>query len=211
MLVILGDAVDVELNRRAHALAAEIGRDRARGRFPWGVPVPGYASVLVPYDPMVTSPQAATERLAELVGRERDSESPDAKGLPVLELRVGYGGEDGPDLGAVAERTGLTEQAVVELHAGTVYRVFLLGFVPGFAYLGTLPELLALPRRSEPRARVPAGSVAIAGRQTAVYPFSTPGGWHIIGRTDQQLWNLAETPPARLRPGQGVRFVPLCR
>jgi KipI family sensor histidine kinase inhibitor len=96
----------------------------------------------------------------------------------------------------------------MDLHAGTLYRVFLLGFVPGFAYLGTLPERLALPRRAEPRARVPAGSVAIAGRQTAVYPFSTPGGWHLIGRTDDQLWDPARTPPARLRPGQSVRFVP---
>ena len=164
----------------------------------------------MPYDPLRTSPEAATGRLSALVAAAGNTEeSTDEATLPLVELRVRYGGEDGPDLRSVAERTGLDEQAVVDLHTGTVYRVFLLGFVPGFAYLGTLPEALALPRRSEPRTRVPAGSVAIAGRQTAVYPFSTPGGWHLIGRTEDPLWDLARTPPARLRPGQAVRFVPI--
>jgi len=208
MLVVLGESIDVELNRRAHALAAAIVRDRARELAAWGSSVPGYASVLVPYDPLRTSPEAATARLAELLTEADSRDARDEAPLPPVELRVHYGGDDGPDLRAVAEQTGLDEQAVVDLHAGTLYRVFLLGFVPGFAYLGTLPEVLALPRRSEPRTRVPAGSVAIAGRQTAVYPFSTPGGWHLIGRTDEPLWDLDRVPPARLRPGQSVRFVP---
>ncbi len=209
LLVILGEAVDVELNERAHALAAAIARDRADGLAAWGSPVPGCASVLVPYDPLRTSPEAAIARLTELLIESESSEAAEEPALPVVELRVRYGGEDGPDLGAVAERTGLDERAVVELHAGTTYRVFLLGFVPGFAYLGTLPDALVLPRRSEPRTRVSAGSVAIAGRQTAVYPFSTPGGWHLIGRTGDPLWDVTRTPPARLRPGQSVRFVPI--
>jgi len=209
LLVILGEAVDVELNRRAHALAAAIVRDRAEGLAAWGAPVPGYASVLAPYDPLRTSPEAAAGRLTELVAAAGSSDARGGTALPMVELHVRYGGEDGPDLRAVAERTGLDERAVVDLHAGTVYRVFLLGFVPGFAYLGTLPDALTLPRRSEPRTRVPAGSVAIAGRQTAVYPFSTPGGWHLIGRTEDPLWDLARTPPARLQPGQAVRFVPM--
>ncbi len=97
----------------------------------------------------------------------------------------------------------------MELHASVTYRVFLLGFVPGFAYLGTLPEALALPRRGSPRSRVPAGSVAIAGRQTAVYPSATPGGWHLIGRTDARMWDVTAESPSLLRPGQRVRFVPL--
>ncbi|CAN5664833.1 hypothetical protein BH23CHL8_BH23CHL8_25590 [soil metagenome] len=118
-----------------------------------------------------------------------------------------YGGPDGPDLEAVARATGLTSDRVIELHAGTGYRVLMLGFAPGFAYLGTLPAGLELPRRPEPRLRVPAGSVAIAGRRTAVYPFATPGGWHLLGRTDATLWDPTSDPPHRLRPGDRVRFV----
>ncbi len=209
LLVILGEIVDVELNRRAHALAAAVGRDRERGPVAWGSPVPGYASVLVPYDPLRTPPVAAQARLAELLAEAESSDLREDAAFPLIELRVRYGGEDGPDLAAVAERSGLDERAIVELHIGTTYRVFLLGFVPGFAYLGTLPDALELPRRPEPRTRVPAGSVGIAGRQTAVYPFSTPGGWHLIGRTDDRLWDVSRTPPARLQPGQAVRFVPI--
>jgi KipI family sensor histidine kinase inhibitor len=210
LLVVLGDRIDIELNRRAHALAAAVDRDRT-GDAQWGAAVVGYASVLVPYDPLRTSPEAAAGRLSALVAAAGSTESTDEATLPLVELHVRYGGENGPDLRSVAERTGLDEQAVVDLHAGTVYRVFLLGFVPGFAYLGTLPQALSLPRRSEPRTRVPPGSVAIAGRQTAVYPFSTPGGWHLIGRTADPLWDLGQNPPARLRPGQAVQFVPITR
>jgi inhibitor of KinA len=209
LLVILGESIDIGLNLRAHALAAAIRGDR--DVVAWGAPVPGYASVLVPYDPLVISPGAAAGRLWELVAAVEGGVLPEAEPLPLVELRVRYGGEHGPDLAAVAERTGLDERAVVDLHAGTEYRVYLLGFVPGFAYLGVLPEVLALPRRERPRTRVPAGSVAIAGRQTAVYPFATPGGWHLIGRTQDLLWDLAETPPSRFRPGQAVRFVPVSR
>jgi inhibitor of KinA len=208
LLVVLGETVDVEFNRRAHALVSVIVRDGLSGRRAWGTPVPGYASVLVPYDPLRITPEDAASRLTDLSAAV-DPLAPDDESLPEVQLRVRYGGAEGPDLESVAERTGLDQGAVVDLHVGTVYRVFLLGFVPGFAYLGTLPEALLLPRRDEPRTRVPAGSVAIAGRQTAVYPFSTPGGWHIIGRTDERLWDLGQTPPARLRPGQAVRFVPL--
>jgi KipI family sensor histidine kinase inhibitor len=126
---------------------------------------------------------------------------------PPIEIPVRYGGDDGPDLEGVAGRLGLASDAVVALHAGTTYRVFMLGFAPGFAYLGTLPAELSLPRRTEPRPSVPAGSVAIAARQTGVYPVATPGGWHLIGRTEVTLWDPSAEPPARLAPGDRVRFV----
>jgi KipI family sensor histidine kinase inhibitor len=108
----------------------------------------------------------------------------------------------------VAERTSLTPEQVVEAHASVDYACFFLGFTPGFGYLGVLPPELELPRRDEPRTRVPAGSVAIAGRQTAVYPSPTPGGWHLIGHTDAVLWDVHRDPPALLTPGDRVRFVP---
>jgi inhibitor of KinA len=128
--------------------------------------------------------------------------------MPLVDLPVRYGGEHGPDLSAVAERLQLTENEVVELHAAAEYTVQMVGFLPGFPYIGPLPEALRLPRRDTPRLRVPPGSVAIAGAQTGIYPQASPGGWHLIGRTDFQLFDPAASPPARLQAGWQVRFVP---
>jgi KipI family sensor histidine kinase inhibitor len=129
----------------------------------------------------------------------------------VIELPTRYGGADGPDLDEVAALHGLSARAVIEFHAGTVYRVAFVGFLPGFAYLGSLPHSLATPRRATPRERVPAGSVGIADRQTGVYPFASPGGWQLIGRTATTVWDPRRDPPALLEPGRRIRFVPLER
>jgi KipI family sensor histidine kinase inhibitor len=190
---------------RSHALARLVRDDDGA----WGRPVAGYASVLVPFDAARVSPKEAQTDLARLV--ERAEASPLAVGgdSRIATISVRYGGEDGPDLADVAERTGLAPGQVIELHGSVTYLVQMLGFAPGFGYLGALPTALALPRRAEPRTRVPAGSVAIAGLQTAVYPFSTPGGWHLIGRTTEPMWSLDSDPPARLMPGMRVRFVPV--
>jgi KipI family sensor histidine kinase inhibitor len=204
LLIELGSTIDVEVNARVHALASAIdqGALRIDGL---GHTVPGYASLLVPFDPASTDPDALTMALRTLA-TETTAVPGDAG--ETVDIAVRYGGVDGPDLTGVAERTGLTEDAVIELHAGTAYHVFMLGFAPGFAYLGPLPVPLRLPRRSDPRLRVPAGSVAIAAAQTAVYPHVTAGGWHLLGRTDERLWDPDAPQPARLRPGDRVRFVP---
>ncbi len=208
LLVVLGESIDEALNRRVHALAAAVDRDAAEARTPWGTPVCGHASLLVPFDPLRLGPKAAGELLEGLIAQIETQPEPEDRASPPVEIAVRYGGEGGPDLEEIAERTGLTGYQVVEAHASVTYRVHLLGFVPGFAYLGELPEELRLPRRDEPRTRVPAGSVAIAGRQTCVYPAETPGGWHLIGRTDVRLWLARRDPPALLAPGDRVRFVP---
>jgi len=124
-----------------------------------------------------------------------------------ITIPVTYGGEAGPDLQAVSAHTGLSAEAIMERHSAGLYRVFCLGFLPGFAYLGGLDPALAIPRRATPRLSIPAGSVAIGGSQTAVYPSATPGGWHIIGRTDVTLFDPASQRPALLLPGDTVRFV----
>lgn len=210
LLVVYGETVDVTVNERVHRLAHGL-RARHTDDDRWGRPVPGYASLLVPYDPLRISADQAREDVAAIVGEvaegvgSRPTEEPDA---PLLEILVRYGGTDGPDLPEVARRLGLDEAAVIGLHAGAMYRVFMLGFTPGFPYLGPLPDALVLPRRSTPRIRVPAGSVAIAGAQTGVYPVETPGGWHLIGRTDLPLWDPSRRPPTLLEPGGRVRFVP---
>ncbi|HMA33935.1 MAG TPA: 5-oxoprolinase subunit PxpB [Chloroflexia bacterium] len=206
VLVVFGEAIDVALNARVHALAAVLRGRRAGGDPAWGVPVPAYSSLLVPYDPGLLTYDEAAAHLTALL----ESDPAPAAGEPtaaVVEIPVGYGGVGGPDLAEVAARQGLTPAEVIALHSGTLYRVFMLGFAPGFAYLGPLPPALVIPRRATPRPRVPPGSVAIAGHQTGIYPLATPGGWHLLGQTPAVLWDAHRTPPALLAPGQLVRFV----
>jgi len=166
---------------------------------------PAYASILVDFDPRVIRhagvEQAATEIFAQAAG----AAFPEPR---TVEL---YGGENGPDLESVAALTGHTPDEVVAIHSGAGYLVYFLGFSPGFPYLGGLPESIAAPRLETPRKRVPAGSVAIGGRQTGVYPLASPGGWRIIGRTPLHLFDAAADPPALLQMGDHVRFVPLAK
>ncbi len=203
-LVELGRDVDEDTNARVQALAARLDAGHldiaglARS-------VPAYASLLVPFDPARTDIGTLPHRLLELARESRAAGVADS-GRPI-EIPVRYGGDAGPDLADVASRTGLAVDDVVTLHTSLSYRVFMLGFSPGFAYLGPLPEALRLPRRTEPRLRVPAGSVAIAAAQTAVYPHVTAGGWHLLGHTEMRLWDADATEPATLRPGDHVRFV----
>lgn len=160
--------------------------------------VPAAETLLIMFDPGVTSAERLTADLAHL-----PDERPAADEPPLVEIPVGY---DGPDLDAVAAATGLSAAEVVRRHSGATYTVAFTGFAPGFAYLTGLDPQLVLPRRDNPRTRVPAGSVAIADRYSGVYPRSGPGGWHLLGHTDAVLWDLDRTPPAALLPGTRVRF-----
>ncbi|HEV2005865.1 MAG TPA: 5-oxoprolinase subunit PxpB, partial [Candidatus Limnocylindrales bacterium] len=172
--------------------------------------VPAASSVLVHLDP--TGASTGLDGAVEVVRGIVEGFDATAAGWPpgtsTLEVPVRYGGADGPDLDAVAELSGLSRCAVIELHASTAYRVLFLGFAPGFGYLGPLPAGLIGPRRASPRVRVPAGSVAIAGQHTAVYPVESPGGWQLLGRTSAAMWDPRRSPPALLEPGMLVRFVP---
>ena len=131
------------------------------------------------------------------------------EGGRVVELPVLYGGEYGPDIEKVAEHAGMAVDEMIGLHSGTGYLVYMLGFTPGFPYLGGLDDRLATPRVATPRLRIPAGSVGIAESQTGVYPLTSPGGWNIIGRTPLALFDPTREPPSLLAPGDVVRFVPL--
>ncbi|HEX8024665.1 MAG TPA: 5-oxoprolinase subunit PxpB [Candidatus Limnocylindrales bacterium] len=189
---------------RAQAVARRIRADRR-----WGAVVPAATSILVhlwiPSRELGVDPAAELGRLAAL--REPGDETwPEES--PTVEIPVRYGGAGGPDLEALAATTGLTPAQLIEAHAGTTYRAQFLGFAPGFAYLGPLPIELVAPRRPSPRVHVPAGSVAIAGPYTAVYPIDSPGGWHLVGRTAVRVWDPARQPPALLEAGTIVRFVP---
>lgn len=167
--------------------------------------VPGWTTLLLHYDLLrIDLPRLQGRVQAALAAWSGESIHTDQARLH--EIAVWYAGED---LAEVARACRLTEAEVIELHAGREYRVGAIGFAPGFAYLGTLDERLALPRRATPRARVPAGSLAIAERQTAVYPQASPGGWHLLGRTAQSLFDPLREPPCPFAVGDRVRFVPI--
>jgi KipI family sensor histidine kinase inhibitor len=206
LLVMFGDRADPALTAQAGALARLL--DERRTSSPaLGRAVPAHATVLVPFDPLAVDALAAAELVRDAVRAVTGRSDSDAAG-DAIEIPVRYGGPDGPDLEEVAERHGMSPADVIELHAGARYHVLFLGFAPGFAYLGGLPDAIATPRRPSPRERVPAGSVGIAGQQTGVYPLSMPGGWNLIGRTDAVLFDPLRPDPALLKPGASVRFVP---
>ncbi|SDK28772.1 5-oxoprolinase subunit PxpB [Microbulbifer yueqingensis] len=177
--------------------------------------VPSYCSLTVFYDPLRcdhSEIQRLLERCAGQVLHDDSGGDEQTGQYKLVELPVYYGEEVAPDLGRVAEFAGISPQEVVNLHAGAEYRVYALGFRPGFAFMGKTPEPLRLPRLDTPRARVPAGSVAIAGAQAAVYPDSCPGGWNLIGRCPVTLFDRSKNPPeVLLAVGDRVRFVPVGR
>ena len=195
----LGDTIDPALNARVRALDASLQGDPIPGVLET---VPSYRSLLVIYDPRVA---AFDDLRSVLLARLAvpGLRAPEGRLLTVPTL---YGGPDGPDLEPVAARLGIATDDVIALHTGGERTAFMLGFAPGFAYLGLLPPTLETPRRSTPRTRVPAGSVAIAGRQTAIYPVASPGGWNLIGRTSLRLFDPFSASPALIRPGDRVRF-----
>ena len=202
ILVTLGHAVERGLNQRVHALATAV---RTAGIGGVTDVVPAYASLAVHYDPSAVDAEQMTSRLCDVLQAPlpRGIES---TGGSLVTIPVRY---DGSDLLTVAYATGLAPDEVVARHSAVEYYAYMMGFAPGFAYLGDLDAALQLPRRAVPRTRVPRGSVAIAGSQTAVYPHETPGGWHLIGTTDRVLFDPQRDPPALLRAGDRVRFEPI--
>ncbi len=203
LVVEFGDEIGQEVNRRVHALAYALEKNPLPGL---GEAIPTYRSLLVHYDPLRLSCDRVQAHLANLVQKGEEIPLPESR---LVEVPVVYGGEFGPDIGFVAEYHGLSVEEVIALHSGATYTVYMLGFTPGFAYLGGLPRALATPRLPTPRQLVPAGAVGIAGEQTGIYPLATPGGWRLIGRTPLQMFDLNRDPPTLLRPGDRVRFVPI--
>ncbi|MGH9174550.1 MAG: 5-oxoprolinase subunit PxpB [Vicinamibacterales bacterium] len=205
LLVEWESSIDPVINQRVIALADRL--QRRLGHVVRDI-VPAYCTVGVHFDPLSTDLAAlerAIEQEAALLSEATEVER------PPIEISVRYGGEDGPDLDAVAEWAGCSPELVVERHSAPTYRVYMLGFVPGFSYMGRVDREIAAPRRRVPRDRVPAGSVGIAGEQTGVYPIASPGGWQLIGRTDAVMFDPCRAQPSLLRPGDFVRFTPAPR
>lgn len=201
----LGDRIDPALNARVMAARDTLAALKLDGI---GDVVPTYRSLTVHFDPLRLDRELLGRRLLEAVlAPSQESALATRWRIPVV-----FGDEFGPDLAAVAQATQHSEATVIDALCATELRVFLIGFLPGFPYLGELPEWLRLPRLATPRAAVPANSLAIAGAQAAVYPWASPGGWHLLGRTPVRLFDLDDAArPALLAPGDTVRFAPIGR
>lgn len=202
--VTLGSSIDEATHRRVRAAVARIESRRPRGLVDL---VPAFVSIAVHYDPSIVDGDSPYESmvaaLREILNEASDESLPPAR---IVEIPVCYGGDLGPDLDDVARAHGLTADDVVQIHTAGDYLVHMVGFMPGFAYLGGLDQRLATPRRSAPRTAVPAGAVGIGGQQTGVYPMESPGGWNLIGRTPRRIFGIARDEPSLLAAGDRVRF-----
>ncbi len=206
----IGDKIDEPTHRRVQTLLHQLESEPLPGV--WEL-VPAYTTITLFYDPgRAIEAGAPAEDIAGWLGErvnerlQKATKIKTSNGGRTVEIPVCYGGEFGPDLATVAEHTKLSPEEVIKRHSGGNYLVYLVGFSPGFAYLGGLPAELATPRRATPRPRVPSGAVGIGGGQTGVYPVSTPGGWNLIGRTPLALFLPEQDPPVVLRAGDRVKF-----
>jgi inhibitor of KinA len=203
LVVEFGSQIDPAINQRVHALAALISVAPLMGIVEC---VPTYRSLLIHYDSLLVNYQALSNWLvAQLPDLEEKPPTP----ARFIEVPTVYGGITGPDLDSVAQRLGLTLSEIIQLHSTTEYTVYMMGFTPGYPYMGKLDSRLQLPRLDTPRTLVPAGSVAIAGLQTGIYPLASPGGWHVIGHTSLKLFDPNRAEPFLFAPGDRVRFTPV--
>jgi KipI family sensor histidine kinase inhibitor len=200
LLVELGEKISPEVSRRVQQLMRQIERNRIPGLRELA---PGYRSLLVVFDPLTIAPGELKGRITQICAQASGDDPAPGKRLTVP---VFYGGDYGPDLQWVADHLRISADEVIRLHTETVYRVYMIGFTPGYPYMGELPQRLAVPRRGTPRTRVPKGSVGIAQRQTGIYPVESPGGWQIIGWTPIELFDPGRRLPSLLEMGDQVKF-----
>ncbi|MFQ3621572.1 MAG: 5-oxoprolinase subunit PxpB [Spirochaetales bacterium] len=217
LVVELGNVIDPGINEQVHRLAAVLYELEGSGIQEL---VPTYRSLAVYFDPLKVSRLSLKERVSQvlenIVSTVKSPASSEGRFAPytiprIVEIPVLYGGEEGPDLSFVAKYAGLSEQEVIEIHTSRIYRVYMLGFLPGFPYLGGLDERIAVPRLETPRTRIASGSVGIAGSQTGFYPMESPGGWRIMGRTPLKVFDPYATPPSLINPGDQVKFRSISR
>lgn len=211
LLLEVGDSVDPSVTDRLRALAEQIEARRLPGVTDI---VPAFCSIALHYDPAAVRVNgdgrapydALVGQLQALFANAEEARSVEGR---LFEIPVVYGGAFGEDLAALAQSKGLTPEQASSIHSGQVYSVYMLGFAPGFGYLGPVDVRLREPRRSDPRPKVAAGSVALANEYTGIYPMDLPGGWHVIGRTPWRLFDAERNPPSLLAAGDRVRFVPI--
>lgn len=205
IVVEFGSAIDPDINRRVHQLSRELTGKKSLGIIE---AVPTYRSLLVYFDPMRISRETLTQEVHKLI-QSQDSYQTQAAEARVISIPVCYGGEFGEDLPFVAKHNNLSEQEVIDIHTSVPYLVYMLGFTPGFPYLGGMSEKIATPRLEKPRTKIPAGSVGIAGSQTGFYPIESPGGWQLIGRTPVKAFDPGAANPFLFAAGDFLKFEPI--
>jgi len=203
LLVELSDEISLEVNRRVRSLYYSLSHRKLNGIIEL---LPSYTSLLVVFDPSVLSVSALRTLVTRLFDSPAETRIPEPK---TVEIPVVYGGDFGPDLEWVADYHRLNPSEVVRYHSDTVYHVYMIGFTPGYPYMGEVPGEIVTPRRDTPRTHVPRGSVGIAQKQTGIYPVESPGGWQIIGRTPLVLFDPHATPSTLLEAGDVVTFYPI--
>ena len=201
VLVQVGNEIDFKINQRVHALGKLIEASSIHGVIET---VPAYATLLVHYDPLILSFTQIKDHLRAKISQAEETFSRKPR---QVEVPVRYGGEHGIDLEAVARHLHLSAEDVIRIHSEKIYTVYMMGFTPGYPYLGKLDDALVMPRLETPRTRVPAGTVAIASSQTGIYSIESPGGWNLIGWTPLKLFDLESETPFLFSPGDEVKFV----
>ena len=196
-----GNEISEKINSEIRAFNILLNEEKIKGIIET---VPTYRSIMVHYDPGVIPYRTLIGRLKALTGKMDKVEIPPSD---VLEIPVLYGGEMGPDLDFVAEHAGISKEEVIKIHTSVPYLIYMLGFTPGFTYLGGMSDKIETPRLKQPRVKIPAGSVGIAGKQTGVYPIDSPGGWQLIGRTPVRMYDPDRETPILPQAGQYIQFV----
>ncbi len=203
LVVEFGNEISEPVNEKVRGLYLAIQKSQMPGIYEL---IPTYRSLLIQYNPLEIEIDSLIEKLSEI---EKDLGAIDLPKPRIVEIPTIYGGEFGEDLGFVAEHNGLSEDEVIKIHSSIDYRIYMLGFTPGFSYLGGMSEKIAAPRLKTPRTKIPGGSVGIAGKQTGIYPMESPGGWQLIGRTPVKLYDPSSETPIILQAGDYIRFIPI--
>ena len=201
--VVFGNEISIDINTRIRAFDEALAEEQIDGVYET---VPTYCSLTIHYAPEKIRYDELKERLEALLAVSHKAQK---LNTIVMEIPVVYGGEYGPDLETVAAHNGMTPEDVVRIHSGAEYLIYMLGFTPGFSYMGGMDESIATPRLKTPRVLIPAGSVGIAGKQTGIYPIDSPGGWQLIGRTPVKLYDAHRDTPILLDAGLHVKFIPI--
>ena len=203
VLIEFGQEISPEINAKITAFVHLMKAQHVEGVKDM---IPAFTSLLINYDPRVVNYGALKERLEKLLKLEVSQETAPSR---IFDIPVCYGGAYGPDLADVAAFHGVSEEQVIQMHSGRDYLIYMLGFLPGFAYLGGLDKMLATPRLDSPRVRIEPGSVGIGGEQTGIYPMASPGGWRLIGRTPLSLYDEEKENSVPYEAGDYIRFVPI--
>lgn len=203
LVVEFGNSISPEINAKIRSMVQALDKQKISGI---NEIIPTYRSILVLYDPLIIEFNNLVDKLKTIESSLKDSNESQIR---IIELPTVYGGEYGPDIEFVAKHNNLSKQEVIDIHTSRDYLVYMLGFTPGFSYLGGMSEKIETPRLQTPRTKIPAGSTGIAGKQTGIYPIDSPGGWQLIGRTPVKLYTPLEDPPVLLNAGDYVRFVPV--